>query len=95
LASISEIVYFTLLRLLCLVADALRQAACIIRCGETGSQLATIEASILAAPPGLPDDRAMSYGLAIAALVYCAAAAETSSVLSPSDPLLKYDQGDF
>lgn len=48
------------------LADALRSGACEIRDGTTANQLASIQASDLAAPSGLADDRAMSFALAIA-----------------------------
>ncbi len=52
------------------LAEAIRDQACTVRSPETASQLASIEASTLSAPLGLHDDRAMSFGLAVAALAF-------------------------
>jgi hypothetical protein len=46
------------------LADALRENACVIHCTETASQLASIEASSLSAPPGLADGARTCRGLA-------------------------------
>ena len=47
-----------------LMADAVREGACVIRGSETAAQLASIEASTLRAPVGLHDDRADAFALA-------------------------------
>jgi hypothetical protein len=74
-----------------LAADAVREAACVIRGDETAAQLASIEASTLRAPAGLRDDRADAFALAIAAVAW-RPAVTASAVVAPGDPLLEYDR---
>jgi hypothetical protein len=50
-----------------LAAKKLRENECIIHDQQTKSQLASIEANTLKAPEGLPDDRAMSFVIGLAA----------------------------
>jgi hypothetical protein len=75
-----------------LVAQAVKDAACRVRSPETASQLASIEASTLAAPQGLHDDRATAFALAVAALAYGAANAAPSSHIPAPDPLHSMDR---
>lgn len=74
------------------VAEAVRSGACRIRCGETVAQLASIEASTLAAPAGLHDDRADAFALALAALAYGRGRGAASTVAAARDPLLEMDR---
>lgn len=73
------------------LAEAVRARACRIRSLETASQLASIEASSLRAPEGLLDDRADSFALAVAALVYGYGAGEASTAVPPVDVLAEVD----
>jgi hypothetical protein len=73
------------------LAEAIRDGVCKIRSTETASQLATIEASTLSAPEGLMDDRAMSFGLAVAALAFGYGSGEASTHVAPVDPLAGID----
>jgi hypothetical protein len=74
------------------LAEAVRDGVCKVRSVETASQLASIEAGTLRAPAGLHDDRADSFALAIAALVYGHTRGEASIAVSPIDPLAAIDQ---
>lgn len=69
------------------VAEAVRDGVCVVRSAETASQLASIEASTLSAPEGLHDDRAMAFGLAVAALAFGHSSGEASTSVPPTDPL--------
>jgi hypothetical protein len=73
------------------LAEAVREGVCKVRSSETASQLASIEASTLRAPEGLHDDRADSFALAIAALVYGYGSSEGSTAVPPVDVLAKID----
>ena len=73
------------------LAEAVRDGVCVVRSSETASQLASIEASTLSAPEGLHDDRAMSFGLAVAALAFGYGAGSVSTAVAPLDPLLGID----
>jgi hypothetical protein len=75
------------------LAEAVRDGVCKIRSVETASQLASIEASTLRAPQGLHDDRADSFALAVAALVYGQGGGEASTAVRPVDPLAAIDEG--
>ena len=75
-----------------LVADAVRDGACVIRGSETAAQLASIEASTLRAPVGLRDDRADAFALAIAAVAWKGEVG-VSTVVVQVDPLAVYDGG--
>jgi hypothetical protein len=77
-----------------LLADAVRDGACLIRGSETAAQLASIEASTLNAPEGLMDDRADAFGLAVAALAWRPPAA-ASTVVEQGDLLQDYDRGSW
>jgi hypothetical protein len=72
-------------------AEAVRSGTCRIRSGETVAQLASIEASTLAAPAGLHDDRADAFALALAALAYGRGRGAASTVAAARDPLLEMD----
>lgn len=74
------------------VAEAVRTGACRVRSSETVAQLASIEASTLAAPVGLHDDRADAFALAIAALAYGRGRGAVSTVAVAPDPLLEMDR---
>jgi len=73
------------------LAEAVRDGVCKVRSTETASQLASIEASTLSAPQGLMDDRAMSFGLAVAALAFGHTSGEGSTAVAPVDPLAGID----
>jgi hypothetical protein len=75
-----------------LLADAVRERACVIRGSETAAQLASIEASTLRAPEGLHDDRADAFALAIAGVVWKGDVG-ASTVVAQADPLAAYDGG--
>lgn len=74
------------------LAEAVRDGVCKVRSMETASQLASIEASTLRAPAGLLDDRADSFALAVAALVYGRKGNEASTAVPPVDPLAGIDE---
>jgi hypothetical protein len=74
------------------LAEAVRDGICKVRSPETASQLASIEASTLRAPQGLHDDRADSFALAVAALVYGHSNGQGSTAVPPADPLAGIDQ---
>jgi hypothetical protein len=74
------------------LAEAVRAGVCRIRAAETAAQLASIEASTLRAPSGLPDDRADAFALAVAALVYGAGRGAASSVAAALDPVAAMDR---
>jgi len=74
-----------------LLADAVRDGACIVRSTETAAQITSIEASTLRAPQGLHDDCADAYALAVAALAW-RGRVEASTVAEATDPLAIYDQ---
>jgi hypothetical protein len=74
-----------------LTADAVRDGACVIRGGETATQLASIEASTLHAPGGLHDDRADAFALAIVGVAWKPAAG-ASALIPQRDPLAEYDR---
>lgn len=73
-------------------AAAIRDGSCRIRSRETAAQLASIEASSLRAPAGLPDDRADAFALALAALIHGRGRGEASSVAHAPDPLAALDR---
>jgi hypothetical protein len=73
------------------LAQAVRDRACKVRSTETASQLASIEASTLRAPAGLMDDRADSFALAVAALVFAYGNGEGSTAVPPVDVLAGID----
>jgi hypothetical protein len=75
-----------------LLADAVRDKACLIRGSETAAQLASIEASTLHAPAGLHDDRADAFALAVAAVAW-KPDIHPSTVVEQTDPLALYDNG--
>jgi hypothetical protein len=75
-----------------LLADAVRDGACVIRDGETATQLASIEASTLRAPEGMKDDRADAFALAVAGLAW-KGDISPSAVVVQGDPLREYDGG--
>jgi hypothetical protein len=77
-----------------LLADAVREGACLVRGSETAAQLASIEASTLNAPEGLRDDRADAYALAVAALAWRPPAG-ASTLVAQWDPLQEYDRGSW
>ena len=77
-----------------LLADAVRDGACMIRGSETAAQLASIEASTLRAPEGLHDDRAVAFALAVAALAWQPDVG-ASMVSWAADPLAEYDRGSW
>ncbi len=68
-------------------AEALRTGATLLHSGVTALQLASIEAATLSAPPGLADDRATAFALALAACRLDTLRGEPSACLAPSDPL--------
>jgi hypothetical protein len=70
-----------------LTAQAVRDGVCRVRSPETAAQLASLDANTLAAPPGLHDDRADAFALAIAALAYDASRGAPSTVAPAADPL--------
>ena len=80
----------------------LRGAARVLRAGdaalcdaETAAQVASIEAATLRAPPGLHDDRALAFVLALAARRLELVAAP-SHTLAPADLLAAWDaSGDW
>jgi hypothetical protein len=74
------------------LAQAVRDGVCKVRSLETASQLASIEASSLRAPAGLMDDRADSFALAVAALVYGHGHGEGSIAIAPTDALAGVDE---
>lgn len=53
-----------------LVAEALQGGACQVACGETRTQLASIESNTLRAPVGMHDDYADAFGLALVGCRY-------------------------
>lgn len=75
-----------------LLAEVLRDGGTLIRTRETAQQLATIEASTLAAPEGLMDDFATSFALAMSAARLARSAGEASTVIAPSDVLEEMDK---
>lgn len=77
------------------LAEAVRDGACKIHSVETGSQVASIEASTLRAPRGLKDDRADSLALAVAALVYGQSHGTASTAIPPVDPLAEMDRASW
>jgi hypothetical protein len=77
------------------LAEAIRDGACFVRSVETASQLASIEAGTLRAPAGLHDDRADSFALAVAALVYGHIRGEASTAVPPVDPLAGIDAAEW
>jgi hypothetical protein len=77
------------------LAEAVREGACKVRTLETVNQLASIEASTLRAPQGLADDRADSFALAVAALVYGHGRVEVSTAVAAVDPLAGIDRDKF
>jgi hypothetical protein len=77
------------------LAEAVKDGSVRVLSSETATQLASIEASTLSAPVGLHDDRAMSFGLAVAALAYGYGKAEVSVALPPVDPLTGVDADEW
>ncbi len=77
------------------LADAVREQACTVHCGETASQIASIEASTLRAPQGLHDDHADSFALAIVAALDPHGRVEASQAVHAVDPLEGIDDSDW
>ena len=75
------------------LAQALRDGSCRLRSSATADQLAALEAGTLRAPAGLHDDRAMSFALAVAALVLRRGQENASVVVAAPDVLTDVDQG--
>lgn len=78
-----------------LAAEIIRDGSTVLRSAETRSQLASVESATLRAPKGLHDDHADAYCLALCALRWGFVSGETSTVLTPVDPLVAYDKGGF
>jgi hypothetical protein len=74
------------------LAEAMRDGSCVVRTLETFVQLGSIQASNLSAPPGIQDDRAMSYALALAALAYGQGQGTASTVVAPVDLMANLDR---
>ena len=72
------------------LADAVRDGACVVRSRETAGQIGSIEASTLRAPEGLHDDRADAYALAVAGVAW-RGRVEASAVAEAGDPVEEYD----
>ena len=74
------------------LADALRGGSLRLHDPDTAAELASIEASTLAAPAGLHDDKAMSVALAVAALAFGRGRGDASAVIPAVDPLTHIDE---
>lgn len=77
------------------LAEAVRTRACKIHSPETAGQIASIEASTLRAPQGLPDDCADSFALAIVAGLDPKGRAQASQVAHAADPLDGIDSAEW
>jgi len=77
------------------LADAVRDMTCALHSAETASQIASIEASSLRAAEGLPDDRADSFALAVAAAAQGNLGAQPAHIAPAADPLADADSTAF
>ena len=74
-------------------ARRLQEGSVRIHDGESAAQLASVDALTLRAPPGLHDDRAMAWVLAVRLLGQ--GAAQPTQALSPVDVMQEVDRGGF